>query len=49
MNEISSRKKPKIDQSWLDVIEDEFKKPYMESLRSFLVNEKSKGVIFPAF
>ena len=48
MSEISSRKKPKIDQSWLDVIGDEFKKPYMESLRSFLLNEKSKGsVIFP--
>ena len=43
MNEISSRKKPKIHQSWLDVIGDEFKKPYMESLRSFLLDEKSKG------
>ena len=48
MNEISSRKKPKIHQSWLDVIGDEFKKPYMESLRSFLLDEKSKGsVILP--
>ena len=48
MNEISSKKKPKIHQSWLDVIGDEFKKPYMESLRSFLLDEKSKGsVILP--
>ena len=48
MNEILSRKKPKIHQSWLDVIGDEFKKPYMESLRSFLLDEKSKGsVILP--
>ena len=48
MSEISLRKKPKIHQSWLDEISDEFKKPYMENLRSFLVDEKSKGsVIFP--
>ena len=48
MSEISSKKKPKIHNSWLQEVEDEFKKPYMESLRSFLIYEKSKGVkIFP--
>ena len=48
MNKISSKKKPKIHNSWLREIEDEFKKPYMESLRSFLLDEKSKGsVILP--
>ena len=48
MNEISSEKKPKIHNSWLREIEEEFKKPYMESLRSFLFQEKSRGVkIFP--
>lgn len=48
MNKVPSRKKPKIHQSWLDEIEEEFKKPYMESLRSFLIDEKSKGsMIYP--
>tara|TARA_B100000700_G_scaffold220453_1_gene242655 strand:- start:840 stop:1529 length:690 start_codon:yes stop_codon:yes gene_type:complete len=48
MNEISSAKKPKIHNSWLREIEEEFKKPYMASLRSFLIQEKSRGVrIFP--
>ena len=48
MNEISSEKKPKIHNSWLREIEEEFKKPYMENLRSFLIQEKSRGArIFP--
>ena len=48
MNEISSAKKPKIHNSWLIEIEEEFKKPYMKSLRSFLIEEKSRGTrIFP--
>ncbi len=48
MSGVQLRKKPKIHQSWLDEIEDEFKKPYMESLRSFLRDKKSKGtVVFP--
>ena len=48
MNEIPSTKKPKIHPSWFREIEGEFKKPYMASLRSFLVQEKSKGVkIYP--
>ena len=48
MNKISSKKKPKIHNSWLREIEGEFKKPYMESLRSFLIQEKSRGAtIFP--
>ena len=48
MIEISSTKKPKIHHSWLMEIEDEFKKPYMKNLRSFLIKEKSRGaIIFP--
>ena len=48
MIEISSAKKPKIHNSWLIEIEEEFKKPYMKSLRSFLIREKSRGArIFP--
>lgn len=38
----------KIDKSWLDVIGDEFDKPYMKILKDFLKKEKEAGrVIFP--
>ncbi|MCD6067470.1 MAG: uracil-DNA glycosylase [Bacteroidetes bacterium] len=37
----------KIDPSWLTVLEDEFKKPYFASLKSFLEEERTKGRIFP--
>jgi len=38
-----------LDASWLAVLGGEFEKPYMQSLKSFLVDEKAKGkVIFPA-
>ncbi len=48
MNEIASIKNPKIHNSWLREIEGEFAKPYMKSLRSFLIQEKSRGArIFP--
>lgn len=33
----------KLDQSWLNAVGDEFQKPYMEELKSFLVSEKSKN------
>jgi len=37
-----------LDASWLAVLGDEFEKPYMQSLDSFLVDEKAKGKeIFP--
>ena len=42
MNEIPSTKKPKIHPSWFREIEVQFKKPYMASLRSFIVQEKSR-------
>ena len=35
--------KIKLEQSWLDQIGDEFNKPYMQSLKQFLVEEKAKG------
>ncbi len=48
MSKITSTKKPKIHHSWLNEIEEEFKKPYMENLRSFLMQEKSRGaIVFP--
>ncbi len=38
-----------LDASWLAVLGEEFDKPYMQSLDSFLVDEKVNGkVIFPA-
>ena len=38
----------KLDASWLNVMGDEFDKPYMAELRQFLLEEKQKGkTIFP--
>lgn len=38
----------KLDQSWLDHIGTEFEKPYMQSLKKFLQDEKAKGkIIYP--
>jgi len=38
-----------LDASWLAVLGDEFDKPYMQSLKDFLTDEKAKGkIIFPA-
>lgn len=36
-------KEIKLNQSWLDAIEDEFQKPYMEELKSFLQSEKQQN------
>jgi uracil-DNA glycosylase len=39
---------PKIESSWKAVLEGEFKKPYFAELKSFLVQEKRKGItVFP--
>ncbi|MEX2489480.1 MAG: uracil-DNA glycosylase [Pseudomonadales bacterium] len=38
----------KLEQSWLELLEDQFSQPYMEQLRSFLLKEKQQGkVIYP--
>lgn len=38
----------KIEESWKEVLKDEFDKPYFESLVAFLKNEKAQGkVIYP--
>lgn len=37
----------KLHQSWLDVLENEFEKPYFQSLRFFLAEEKKHKKIFP--
>ncbi|MGE4350994.1 MAG: uracil-DNA glycosylase [Bdellovibrionales bacterium] len=38
----------KLEKGWIEVIGDEFDKPYMKSLKDFLVSEKkNKHVVFP--
>jgi uracil-DNA glycosylase len=37
----------KIDPTWLEVLRDEFQKPYFAQLKSFLEEERTKGRIFP--
>ncbi len=39
---------PKLEESWLEVLKDEFKQPYFVALKKFLVKEKADGqVIYP--
>ncbi len=38
---------PKIEESWKEVLFDEFKKPYFEELKRFLVEEKQKHTVYP--
>jgi len=38
---------PQIDQEWKEVLTEEFHKPYFETLRKFLVEEKKMFVIYP--
>lgn len=39
----------KLDSSWLDVLQDEFDKPYMVNLKQFLAAQKAEGkTIYPA-
>lgn len=39
----------KLDSSWLDVLQDEFDKPYMVNLKQFLAAQKDEGkIIYPA-
>jgi len=38
---------PKIEESWKNILWDEFQKPYFESLKQFLVNEKKEHTIYP--
>jgi uracil-DNA glycosylase len=39
--------KPIIDESWLKVLKDEFEADYFKKLKAFLLEEKSKYVIYP--
>jgi len=37
---------PKIEESWREVLFDEFQKPYFEELKRFLVEEKQRHTIY---
>ena len=39
---------PKIEESWKKVLYDEFQKPYFESLKNFLVEEKKSHTVYPS-
>lgn len=38
---------PKIEESWKNVLRDEFAKPYFSELKEFLVEEKSRYTVYP--
>jgi uracil-DNA glycosylase len=40
---------PKIEVSWKKVLRDEFQKPYFETLKHFLVEEKKQHALYPRF
>ena len=39
---------PKIEESWKMVLKEEFKKPYFETLKTFLVEEKKQHTVYPS-
>lgn len=41
------KKQPQLHSSWLDVMGDEFDKPYMQNLRQFLLEEKRRATVYP--
>ena len=41
-------KKPQLEESWLQVLQNEFQKEYMQNLRSFLVSEKKRYTVYPS-
>lgn len=44
---MSEKVRPNIEESWEEALNDEFEKPYFSQLKTFLVNEKKKHVIYP--
>ena len=44
---MSAQKKPQLHATWLVHLEAEFSKPYMQSLRQFLVQEKTVAPVYP--
>jgi len=41
------RKPPQLPEDWLEVIGDEFEKPYMNDLKRFLLEEKQRHTVYP--
>lgn len=39
---------PKIEESWKNILREEFQKPYFEVLKSFLVEEKKSHTVYPS-
>jgi uracil-DNA glycosylase len=39
---------PQIEPSWLQVLQDEFQKPYFAMLKEFLIEEKKRYVVYPS-
>lgn len=44
---MESTQKPNIDDSWYEVLKDEFEKDYFRLLKEFLVQEKKNHVVYP--
>ena len=45
---MSNNNSPKMHETWLELLNQEFRKPYMQSLREFLIQEKLKNkVVYP--
>ena len=40
-------KKPQLEESWLEIIGDEFEKAYMKQLKTFLIEEKRHATVYP--
>lgn len=38
---------PNLEPSWLAVLEDEFRQPYMAELKAFLVDERARFAVYP--
>lgn len=44
---MTENKKADIEESWYEILADEFDKPYFMTLKAFLVDEKSKYTVYP--
>ena len=39
---------PKMEESWKNILHEEFQKPYFEALKNFLVEEKKSNTVYPS-
>lgn len=40
-------KKPLIEEKWYQVLKEEFEKPYLTQIKSFLIEEKKHNIVYP--